>query len=66
MVGADGEDVQHLVKQTAMLRGDGDAGSEMLGLFAEARDDRRQLDRLGPGAENEEDSQERGCLQRYL
>ena len=54
MIGTNGEHIEHLVEKVPMLCRDGYAGGELRGLLAETCDDRRQLNRLGPRAENEE------------
>jgi hypothetical protein len=48
----DGECGQYLVEKIAMLRGDGHARLKT-GMFGEAADQGRELDRLGSSAEDE-------------
>ena len=60
MIGADGKGLEHLVKHLPMLRGDRNAYVELVGLLAQTGDDRREFDRLGPGAENEEYAKQGG------
>ena len=54
-VGADVEDVKHLVEHLAVLTGDADNGLECIGMFLELLDKRRHLNGLRTGPENEHD-----------
>ena len=50
-IGADGEQIEHLIEHLAVLGGDADAGNDALG-FRQALDDHGHLDGLGPRPEN--------------
>ncbi len=54
-IGADGEQVEHLVQHLAVLRGHADQGGDA-GRFGEPAHDGRHLDRLGAGAEDRQDA----------
>src|SRR5690606_20710172 len=60
VIGRDAGNLQHLVEHPAMLRADADAAVEAaVGL--ESMDEREQLDRFGPGAEDREDAPRHGA-----
>ncbi len=55
-IGRESGDRQHLIEQAAMLRGDAGAHGRGRAAASSARDDGKKLDRLGAGAEDEEDA----------
>ena len=54
VVGRDREGLENLVEQAAMLRRGGDPDVELAGPLAQRAHHRRELDRFGPRAEDEE------------
>src|SRR5260370_19763774 len=65
VMGFDVESLEHLVEHLAMLRRDQNADVEAGGMFAKTANHRTELDRLRPGAEDQQDYvHPRVCLSR--